>query len=371
MPESKPQSTFSSERLLSLDVLRGFDMFWITFGEVAIWSLAEHTNWKVFSLIEAELEHPSWHGFTFYDLIFPLFMFLAGVSFPFSLAKRLECGESMASIHWHIVRRGLLLVLLGLIRKNNGLLLFDFEELSYPSVLGRIGLGYMFGSLIALHTKLRGQIAWAIGILLGYWAALKLIPVPEFGANDLTPGHTLACYIDKILLPGSGYRGQCNSEGILSTIPSIVNVLAGIMSGQWLLRTDRTGYQKTTGMLCVGILAWGIGKVWDLTFPINKTLWTSSFVMVTVGWSLLLLALFYLVIDVWKLRKGWLPLIVIGVNPLLIYMADGLIDFYGISEVIFGDRLARVHPVVADCSGLFLAWALLSVLYRNKIFWRV
>lgn len=356
---------------MSLDVLRGFDMFWIVFGEVVVWSLADHTDWKFIPLIEAELEHPRWNGFTFYDLIFPLFMFIAGVSFPFSLAKRLDRGESMASLHWHIVSRGLLLVLLGCIRNGNGLLLFDFEEMSYPSVLGRIGLGYMFGALLALHTTWRGQLVWAVGILLGYWAALKLIPVPKFGAGDLTPGHTLNCYVDKMLLPGSGYHGRCNPEGILSTFPSIVNVLAGILAGQWLMRADRTGNQKAVGMLCVGALAWGVGKAWDFNFPINKNLWTSSFVLVTVGWSLLLLALFYLVIDVWKFRRGWLPLIVIGLNPLLIYMLDGFIDFHGIAEVVFGDRLEYVHPVVADCAGLPLAWLLLYILYRNKIFWRV
>ena len=157
----------------------------------------------------------------------------------------------------------------------------------------------------------------------------------------------------------------------MSTFPSIVNVLAGVMTGQWLRRKDKTGYQKVGAMLLAGILAWGIGKGWNVVFPINKSLWTSSFLMVTVGWSLMLLALFYLVIDVWKVRGGMLPLVVIGVNPLAIYMADRFIDFHGIAEVVFGDVLQHVHPVVADCSGFAIAWPILYIMYRNKIFWRV
>lgn len=371
MTSGEPLPRDRSERLLSLDVLRGFDMFWIVFGEVFVWSMVDHTDWKIFELIESELEHPRWNGFTFYDLVFPLFMFMAGVSFPFSMGKRFERGESFGSLHRHIIWRGALLVLLGSLRSSKGILLFDPDKMLYTSVLGRIGLGYMFGSLIALHTRWRGQLTWALGILLAYWAAMKLIPVPWFGAGDLAPDHTLACYVDRMILPGHVDRSHCSSEGILSTFPSIVNVLAGVLAGQWLMRTDRSGYQKAAGMFAVGALAWAIGKGWDTVFPINKTLWTSSFVMVTVGWSLMLLAVFYLVIDVWKFRRGLLPLVVIGVNPLLIYMADGLIDFYGISAVIFGEKLNRVHPVVADCSGLALAWVGLYVLYRNKIFWRV
>jgi predicted acyltransferase len=371
MSTGNPQQFDPTERLLSLDVLRGFDMFWIVFGEVFVWSMVDHTDWNIFELIESQLEHPEWHGFTFYDLVFPLFMFIAGVSFPFSLAKRLERGESISSLHWHIIWRGVLLVLLGSIRKHNGILTFDFEKLIFPSVLGRIGLGCMFGSLIALHTRWRGQLAWAVGILAGYWAAMELIPIPEFGAGDHAPGHTLACYVDSYLFPGQRDGGRCHSEGLLSTFPAIVNVIAGILTGQWLIRGDRTGYQKTAGMALLGVVALGIGMCWDIVFPVNKTLWTSSFVMVTVGCSLLLLALFYLVIDVWKFRRGMLPLIVIGVNPLLIYMADGLIDFDGIADVVFGHRLYRVHPVVAECSGLALAWFGLYVLYRKRIFWRV
>jgi predicted acyltransferase len=161
-----------SGRLLSLDVLRGFDMFWIVFGEVVVWSLAEHTGWAICVRISAELTHPAWHGFTFYDLIFPLFLFIAGVSFPYSMASRLQRGQSMASLHWHVIQRGLILFVLGLLRKQHGLLALDFANMNYPSVLGRIGIAYVMGALIAMHTTWRGRVGWALALLLGYWAAI-------------------------------------------------------------------------------------------------------------------------------------------------------------------------------------------------------
>jgi len=368
---SQPQLDSSQGRLLSLDVLRGFDMFWIVFGEVAVWSLAEHTDWRIFEWMFAELTHPEWHGFTFYDLVFPLFMFIAGVSFPFSMASRLDRGESLKDMQWHILRRGLILILLGLLRKQKGLLTLNFAAINYTSVLGRIGIAYVCGTLIAMHTSWRGRIGWSVGLLLGYWAAIEWVPVPVYGAGDLEPGHTLACYLDNALLPGKGFAKHCSSEGILGTFTATVNVLAGVMAGEWLRRAKNTDVQKAVGLLVAGIVAWGVGKLWGEVLPINKYLWTSSFAMLTIGWSLLLLGLFYLVVDVWKVRRGMLFFVVIGVNPLVIYMADGFVDFHGIAEVVLGDDIGKLHPVLADCSGCVLGWLILYYLYRKKIFWRV
>jgi predicted acyltransferase len=164
-------------RLMSLDALRGFDMFWIIGGEGLVAVLAAHTGWQIFHAMEEQLQHPDWNGFRAYDLIFPLFMFIAGVAMPFSLSKRLERGDGKLRLHAHVIRRGLLLVLLGMI--YNGMLLFDFENLRYPSVLGRIGLGYMFAGLIFLNTSVRAQVVCVAALLLGYWAALMYIPCPN------------------------------------------------------------------------------------------------------------------------------------------------------------------------------------------------
>src|SRR4051794_8846870 len=167
-------------RLMSLDALRGFDMFWIMSGEAVFHALAKATNWPVFNAISKELEHTPWNGFTFYDMIFPLFLFIAGVSMPYSLHSRIEKGESKASVYRSMLKRALILVFLGMV--VNGLFEWEgYENTRFASVLGRIGLAWLFAGLIYLNTTLRGRILWFAGLLLGYWAAMMLIPVPGFG----------------------------------------------------------------------------------------------------------------------------------------------------------------------------------------------
>jgi len=290
---------------MSLDALRGFDMFWIIGGEHILRSIAQLTGSPTFVEIAIRnTSHPDWHGFSFYDLIFPLFMFIAGVAIPFSFASHRARGDSPLSVHMRVIRRGLLLVLFGLI--YNGALRFDFtlhwdvdaegvrhlvsdfSEVRFPSVLGRIGLGYMFAALIALHTRPRNQLLTAIGILLGYWAALKYIPVPEFGTGSLYPGQTVGDYIDRNLLPGGLYRRVRDPEGLFSTIPSIANVLFGVLAGHWLKRTDYSGSAKSAALAVAGGLSLGLAYLWNPLFPFNKNLWPSSFVLLTVAWSLVL-----------------------------------------------------------------------------------
>ncbi|QDU78691.1 hypothetical protein Pla110_03950 [Polystyrenella longa] len=369
---SNPSPTLQpsrQERLVSLDALRGFDMFWIIFGEALVHILHEKFHWGPLEWLHTELQHPEWHGFTFYDLIFPLFMFLAGVSFSYSLNKRRQQGTSNAQLHWQIIKRGLLLVLLGCI--YNGLLLFDFENQRYPSVLGRIGLGYMGGALIALHLQTKGRLIVAAALLLGYWILMKYVPVPGFGTGVDNPGETWSGYLDRIIVSGHLYKDVRDPEGLVSTIPSIVNVLAGVITGDWLRREDKSGYQKVGAMALAGILCWGAGQLWNFDFPINKNLWTSSFVLVTVGWSLIFLATFYLVIDVWKLRWWTLFFVVIGVNPLFIYLASAFIDFNAIAALILRNEEGRLHPTLIAGTGLILKWLVLYVMYRKKIFLRL
>ena len=210
-------------------------------------------------------------------------------------------------MHYHFIKRGLILVLLGIL--YNGLLSRDlsnvegWSEARYASVLGRIGLAYMFAALIAANTQWRFQVIWVIGLLASYWLALRFFPVPEFGAGNLEPGHTLTDYIDRLFVPGKLYQGDRDPEGLLATIPAIATALIGCLAGQ-LLRHDRIDGIKKSGFLAIaGIACLGLAWVWNFDFPINKNLWTSSFVLHCAGWSLLLLSLFYLVIDVWKFRN--------------------------------------------------------------------
>ncbi len=376
MPENNlaPNDTTSrgDERLHSVDALRGFDMFWIIGGEGIAHAAATLTGWGWLVWLVGQLEHPEWHGFKFYDLIFPLFLFLAGVSMPLSFAKRLARGETKTQITRHVIVRGLVLVLLGMI--YNGLFDFDWPNMRLPSVLGRIGLAYLFAGIIVLNTNWRGQLIWFAGLLVGYWAALKFVPVPGFGAGDLEPGHTLTDFIDRLLIPGQLYQGDRDPEGLFATIPAIATALAGTLTGQFLRNDKFTGYTKTAAMVLVGIVCLGLAQLWNLNFPINKNLWSSSFVLYCAGWSLLFLALFYLVIDVWQFRRWAFFFIVIGMNSILIYLANRFVDFEYTTHFFFDGVLrntGQYKPLAWSIAVVMVEWLLLYVLYRKKIFLRV
>jgi predicted acyltransferase len=362
----------ASRRLVSLDALRGFDMLWIIGGDSAVHAAAKLTSWAGLVWFSSQLHHPQWHGFALYDLIFPLFLFIAGVSMPFSFEKRLERGDSKRQLYRHAVSRGLLLVLFGLV--HNGLLELDWANMRYPSVLGRIGLAWMFAAMIVLNTRLRGRVLWIAGLLIGYWLALKWIPGPGFGAGDLAPGHTLTDYIDRQLVPGRLYQGDRDPEGLFATLPAIATALAGVLTGQ-LLKSDRwNGYIKTLLMVSSGLVCLGAAALWNIDFPINKNLWSSSFVLQCAGLSLLLLAIFYLIIDVWHLQRWALPLVVIGSNSILIYMAQGFVDFGFTARYFFGglvDLTGVYQPLLSVLAILTVKWLLLYLLYRKRIFLKV
>jgi predicted acyltransferase len=357
---------------MSLDALRGFDMFWIIGGVPIVKAAAELSGWSWLGWLSGQMHHTKWHGFTFYDLIFPLFLFLAGVAMPFSFSKRLDRGDGKLQICRHIITRGILLVFLGMI--YNGLLNFDWAEMRYASVLGRIGLAYMFAALIVVNTKWPAQLTWAAGLLIAYWAALKLIPVPGYGPGDLSPGHTLTDYIDRLLLPGKLIHGDRDPEGLLGTIPAISTALAGAITGQ-LLKTDRWGgYIKSLAMMVAGLSCIALAQLWDSEFPINKNLWSSSFVLECAGWSLLLLATFYLVIDVWRLRTAALVFVVIGSNSILIYMARHFINFDFTARSLFGGALRSTgvyKPLLSALAVMLVQWFLLFLFYKKRIFVRV
>jgi hypothetical protein len=232
---SSPSPHAGNDRLMSLDALRGFDMFWIIGGSGLVLSLAHVLGFDAYvPWLRDQFTHPMWNGFTFYDLIFPLFVFLVGVAMPFSFSKHLARGEGRGHLYWRICRRTVLLVLLGIIC-NNGVLKTSFADQRFPSVLGRIGLCYFFAALIMLHSSARGRLAWILVLLLGYWAAMTWIPVPKFGAGNLTPGATLADYIDRTVMPGKLYLGVRDPEGLFSTIPAIATALIGVLAGLGIL----------------------------------------------------------------------------------------------------------------------------------------
>jgi predicted acyltransferase len=363
-------------RLYSLDALRGFDMFWIMGGEGIFIGLASLTGWPVFKWCAEQLDHVPWHGFHFYDMIFPLFLFIAGISFPFSLAKRMAANKSRKSIYMHVISRGLILVLLGILYNNA--VRFDFANLRYGSVLGRIGLAWMFAALIFMNTKLSFRIVWFWGLILGYWLLLLLFPAHDLGSTDIFSREgNLTSYIDRILMPGKLYLGNHDPEGFLSTIPAISTALLGMLTGEFLMSQylNNKPLRRVLLMVLAAIGLMIIGQLWNIVFPINKNLWTSSFVCFVGGLSLLLFTLFYLIIDVWNYRKWAFFFVVIGMNPITIYLAERIINFRSASKFFFGGFIGLFPetwtPFLDGIAITTIGWIFLYILYRKKIFLKV
>lgn len=363
-------------RLYSLDALRGFDMFWIMGGESIFAGLATLTGWPVLKWWALQLEHVPWHGFHFYDMIFPLFLFIAGISFPFSMAKRAANNESRILIYKHVIFRGLILVFLGIIY-NNGVR-FNFGELRYGSVLGRIGLAWMFAAIIFMNTKLIFRIIWFLSLLIGYWLLLLLFPAHDLGSTDpFSQTGNLASYIDRLIMPGRLYLGNHDPEGIFSTIPAISTALLGMFTGEYLMSKYLHDKQlkKVFYMVLAAIALMIIGKIWDLNFPINKNIWSSSFVCFVGGLSLLLFSVFYLIIDVWNLRKWAFFFVVIGMNPITIYLAQRIINFRSASKFFFSGFIELFpetwEPFLGGIAITTIGWVFLYFLYKKKIFLKV
>jgi len=357
-------------RLTSVDALRGFDMFWIIGGGTFFASLAEVYSHPVTNTIRQQLEHVKWEGFRFEDLIFPLFLFIVGVVLPFSLTRRLERGHSRRALYMHIFKRSALIVFLGLI--FNGLLRFNWSEMRWPGVLQRIGICYFFAAIIVMNTKWRTQTVIIAAVLILYWIATMLIPVPNFGAGNLTMEGCLSSYIDQKLIPGELYYGYGDNEGIISTFPAICTVLLGTLAGHWL-RSNQMGDRKAAGLAIAGIVSLLAGCIWGQVFPIIKILWTSSYVLVAGGLSLLLLALFYWIIDVRGYRKWAFFFIVIGMNPITIYFLQRFVDFNGIAEFFLVgviEHAGFLKPLILPLGVVLTKWLFLWFLYRHRVFFR-
>jgi len=392
--DQKPQ------RLQSLDALRGFDMFWIISGEGIFhgiasvikqkytlpqnnydWQIGVNDNLsfieKTFVGISNQLHHSPWNGFTFYDIIFPLFIFIAGMAMPFSFTKQLQqaganINAAKKNIYRSLLKRTLILIFLGMV--VNGLFKWQgYANTRMASVLGRIALSCFFAALIYLNCGLRKQLLWFAALLLGYWAIMMLVHVPGYGAGILTPEGNLEGYIDRIVLPGKLHRAVYDPEGLLSTIPAIGSAMLGIFTGQLLQYKKLTSVNKAILISVSGIGLLLLGLLWGIVFPINKNMWTSSFVLYAGGWSALLFALFYFIIDVAGFKKWSMPLVWVGCNSILIYMAaHGLVNFESTSAFLFGGLINKLPAVWHDA----LLWtgvaaiqlAVLYFLYKKKWF---
>ncbi|WP_169980999.1 acyltransferase family protein [Tautonia rosea] len=367
-----------SDRLLSIDALRGLDMLCIVGGDRLVLAWAAWSGSVTASTVAQQFEHIDWEGFRFYDLIFPLFLFLVGAVLPFSLSKAAEQGKGAVSRR--IGRRVILLFALGLL--CNGVLQFDWENLRITGVLQRIAICYGIAAVIVMNTSTRTQILTGAAILLGYWALLAGVAPPGGTAGDFSKEGNLAGWVDRHYLPGKilePYYGFGDNEGLLSTIPAVATVLMGALSGAWLRSKRQTPWQKALGLLLAGILSVIIGTLWGAWFPIIKNLWTSSFVLVAGGWSLILLAAFYTLIDVLRWRRWAFVLVVVGVNAITIYVVPRFLDFDRIAQFFLGgvytlsDRLipGDFLPVAAAIGTLLVQWLFLLYLYKRRLFLRV
>lgn len=364
----------NSSRLHSLDALRGFDMFWIIGANDVVYRLDKTTGSPFWHGMATQLTHPVWNGFTFYDLIFPLFIFLTGVATPYSLGRDLEKGKKKSELLWRVVKRGFILVLLGMIY-NNGLELRPIADFRFPSVLGKIGLTYLFANIIYLYARPKAQIIWFWGLLIGYWLLLKFTSAPGFPMGDLTEPGNFMSYLDRTLLPGKLARGIHDTSGLVSTIPGISSALLGIFAGT-LLRDHRYSPQGKSIRLCIGgIAGLMLALIWNFDFPINKNLWSSSFVALTGGLSLILLAAFYYIIDVRGYHRWSFFFRVIGMNSILIYLSPVFINWQYTTSAFFKwlGQLAGEHynlVVLAICM-LLVKWVFLYIMFKRKIFLKV
>ena len=363
----------NNERLLSLDALRGFDMLFIMGLSAVTTSLCNAFGFGDGCWLARQMRHAAWHGFAQHDTIFPLFLFIAGVAFPFSYAKMREKGWCTLRICRKIVWRAFALVVLGMI--YNGLLNKGFGEVRWASVLGRIGLGWMFAAFLYMAFSYRTRIAVAVGLLVGYWAVMRFAVVPgaPAGADPWSVEWNFAAHIDKILLPNA--KGG-DPEGLLSTFPAIVTAMLGMFAGEfvrWKGRFD--GGEKTLAILAVAAVLLAVGLAWSSWMPINKKLWTSTFVLVAGAYSLALFAAFFWIVDV-KMWRGWtFPLRVVGMNAITIYLLQRIVDFDAVARFFLGG-LAELAPSawaksIVAAGHLALCWLVLWFLYRKNTFLKV
>jgi predicted acyltransferase len=302
-----------NNRLYSLDVFRG----------ITVAAMILVNNPGSWDSVYPPLLHAHWHGCTPTDLIFPFFLFIVGVSIHFAYQPKLQEGLSKKNVT-KIIRRSLIIFLLGmmlaLVPK------FNFETVRIPGVLQRISVVFLICSFIYFKTNWLSQIRLAILLLVGYFVLMTVVPVPDFGEPNLEPGTNLAAWLDRLLLDGHLWAQSktWDPEGILSTMPAIATGLLGILSGQLLTKVEVPA-EKVTWLFFIGAMLIVIGLIWDMVFPINKALWTSSYVLYAGGIAMQFLAACYWLIDVQGIKKWSTPFIYYGTNAIFVFVASGLL----------------------------------------------
>jgi predicted acyltransferase len=411
LPQSSPataavEAVPSHARLRSVDALRGFDMFWIIGATPLVQALERMSDDPVTRLLVTQLKHVQWEGLRAYDLIFPLFLFLVGVSIVLSVDKSLAQG-GIRQVLFRILRRSVLLYLLGIF--YYGGLSHPWPDIQLAGVLQRIALCYFAAALLYVTLPERALGVVGIVLLVGYWGLLTFVPFPDLHLDKArveqlsaaigsqspaaiaaavpervhgvyAEGYNLTNYVDFRFLPGKKTELYYINEGLLSTLPSIVLCLGGIGAGRLLQDRRVSPRGKVMWLLVAGTAGVLLGYLWGLQFPLIKRIWTSSFVLVATGYSAIFLGVFYLIIDVWQWQRWCTPLVWIGTNALTIYLAVNIVRFPQLAErLVGGDVKLFLNGYVAQglgdltvaLTGLALALLLVWFLYRRRIFLRV
>ena len=371
-----------AERLLSLDVFRG----------ITVAGMLLVNNPGTWSAIYDPLEHAAWHGWTPTDLIFPFFLFIVGVAMTYSFPGQLARGDGAGRVFARAAKRSAVLFGLGLLLTAFPYYNLDLSNLRIPGVLQRIGLAFFLASAVVLFLKPRAQAAAAAALLLGYWAAMTLVPVPGYGAGDLSKEGNLAAYVDRSILGTNHLWAAAKTwdpEGLMSTLPAVATVLLGVFAGRWM-RRENTPAERLAGMFIAGNVLLVAGLVWSEAFPINKNLWTSSYVVFTGGMALHFLAMCYWAVDVRGWRRWARPFTVFGVNAIAAFFLSGvmarllnLIKVPGgpegtqplkaaIFDGAFASWLSPVNASLAFALCFVLFWVgVMEIFYRRKIFIKV
>ncbi|CAN5656771.1 lpg1661 family Dot/Icm T4SS effector [soil metagenome] len=369
----------ATDRLISLDVFRGLTIAgMVLVNNPGSWS---HIYWP--------LAHAEWHGWTPTDLIFPFFLFIVGVAIPLAFGRRVDAGGAQRDLYLKVMKRTLIIFALGLFL--NGFPYFNLSTIRIPGVLQRIAVCYLLASIIFLKSRVRTQIVIVAALLLVYWLLMACLSAPGFARGDLSKEGSVASFIDRLAL-GSHIWSQgkvYDPEGLLSTIPALATTLLGALTGQWL-RTPTSDYEKVAGMFVAGMCCLVIGWAWHPFFPINKSLWTSSYVLFTGGMALQLLGFCYWLADIKDYRAWAKPFVVFGVNAIALFVGTGIMaKLMGIIKIPLADGS---RPALKNLiySGLFVPWAppklaslsfaiafillwlgLMWILYSRKIFIKV
>ncbi len=357
-------------RLASLDALRGFDMFWITGGTAILLGLGKAIQRPWFDAFLEQFEHVPWQGLHFYDLIWPLFMFVMGAAIPFSITRRRSAGATDRSLLLHATRRALIMFGLGTITQGN-LLLVDLSKFRpCYSVLHGLAAGYLIAVVVVLKVKETWHAATIGVFLLAYWAMIMLIPVPGFGSGILTPQENVATFVDKAVL-GRFHYGE--NTWFLSYLGFGASVLLGVLAGQILMNANSPGL-KIYKLVRAGAVSLTAGLLWSVWFPVIKLLWTSSYVLIAGGLSFFVLALFYWIVDVRGYRAWAFGFAVIGMNSIAVYFATQVFDFRLVSNEFVGHllpHLGKWDRLVEAAAAFAVVWLILYWMYRKQEFIRI